>query len=436
VVILIIFIVIIGFMIIGVPIAFSFGAGALLLLFHFDIDAPWAVMQSLQLISAFTLLAAPLYVLLGTIIEKAGLAQRIIDVTNSILPRIRGVTGIAVIISNGFFGAMSGSAMSALGGLGKAFLPVMQKEGYPKSYGISILIPSAVLSLLIPPSSNMIMFGFIGRISIARCFLSGLIPGLVLMSFLIIVHLIISRKYCPNMKVLPKSKSDIKKKFALIGKVVWKNILSLLIPVIVLGAIYGGIATPTESASIGVIYCLLISVFVYRTIKINELGKIIYDASKLIGNIILLIFFFMVLSRVLIVERVSENILFYLMQVTSNKYGIILLISLLIFFLGMLIDDTSVVIISAILFLPIAKKLGFDPYHFSVITVLLSGAGLITPPVAPLLYLGGHIAGDLPLRSFAVPVSLFIIFAFIPTLLLVIVFPKLATFLPSLIMGG
>jgi len=434
--ILIVFILIICFMIIGVPIAYSFGAGALFLLFHFDIDATWTVMQSLQLVSAFTLLAFPLYVLLGTIIERAGLAHRIIEVASSLLPRIKGATGIAVIISNGFFGAMSGSALSALGGLGKAFLPVMKDEGYTTSYAISILIPSAVLSLLIPPSSNMIMFAFVGRLSIARCFLSGLIPGLVLMFFLIIVHLIISRKYCPNIKVLPKSKGGINKQFTLIGKVVWKNILSLLIPVVVLGTIYGGIATPTESASIGVIYCLIIGIFVYKTIKINELGKIFFDASKVVGNIILLIFFFMVLSRVLIVERVSENILFYLMQVTSNKYGIILLISLLIFFLGMLIDDTSVVIISAILFLPIAKKLGFDPYHFSVVTVLLSGAGLITPPVAPLLYLGGHLAGDLPLRSFAVPVSLFIIFAFIPTLLLIIAFPKLATFLPSLIMGG
>lgn len=432
---LIIFILIIGVMILGVPIGYSFAAGGLFLLLRFGIDPLWATMQGLSLVSAFVLLAAPLYVLLGAVISKAGIAQRLIDVINSIIriTRIKGGTGIAVIVANAFFGAMSGSSMASLGGLGPAFLPVMKKQGYPASYAISILIPSAVLSLLIPPSGNAIMFGFLGRLSIARCFLAGIGPGLLLMFFLSLTHLIIFRKYCPN--VIEPPETSVKNQFKIAGKMIWKNSLTLAIPVIVLGSIYGGIATPTESAAIGVLYCLILGIFIYRTIKINEVGKILFDASKLIGSIILLVFFFLVMSRVLIIEQVSEQLLALILQVTTNKYGIMLLISLLIFFLGMIIDDGSVVIISAILLLPIAKKIGFDPYHFGVITVLLSGCGLITPPVAPLLYLGGHIAGDIPLRTFAGPVFIFLFCAFIPTLFLVIYFPKIATFLPKLIMG-
>jgi len=431
----IIFLIIIALMILGVPIGFSFAAGGLYLLLSFGIDPLWATMQGLSLISAFVLLAAPLYVLLGAIICKAGIAQRLIDVINSIIriTGIKGGTGIAVIVANAFFGAMSGSSMASLGGLGQAFLPVMEKEGYTKSYAISVLIPSAVLSLLIPPSSNAIMFGFLGRLSIARCFLTGVGPGLLLMIFLSLIHLLIYRKYCPNLKEPPKV--SIQKQFEIAGKSIWKNILTLAIPVIVLGVIYGGMATPTESAAIGVVYCLILGLLIYRTIKVNEVGKILFDASKLIGSILLLVFFFLVMSRVLIIERVSEQLLALIMQYTTDKYGIVLLISLLIFFLGMIVDDGSVVIISAILFLPIAKQIGFDPYHFGVITILLSGCGLITPPVAPLLYLGGHMAGDIPLRTFAGPVSLFLFGGFIPTLLLVIYFPEIALFLPRLIMG-
>jgi len=405
----IIFLIIIALMILGVPIGFAFAAGGLYLLLSFGIDPLWATMQGLSLISAFVLLAAPLYVLLGAIICKAGIAQRLIDVINSII------------------------RMASLGGLGQAFLPVMEKEGYSAAYAISVLIPSSVLSLLIPPSGNAIMFGFLGRLSIARCFLTGIGPGLLLMTFLSLIHLIIYPKYCPNMT--EPSRESIKNQFKIAGKSIWKNILTLAIPVIVLGVIYGGIATPTESAAVGVCYCLILGLFIYRTIKINEVGKILFDASKLIGSILLLVFFFLVMSRVLIIEQVSEQLLALIMQYTTNKYGIVLLISLLIFFLGMIVDDGSVVIISAILFLPIAKKIGFDPYHFGVITILLSGCGLITPPVAPLLYLGGHMAGDIPLRTFAAPVFIFLFAAFIPTLLLVIYFPEIALLLPRLIMG-
>ncbi len=429
----VVFLVIIVLMVIGVPIAFAFGAGGLILLYRFNVDPQWATMQGLNLISAFTLLAAPLYVLLGSIINKSGMAERIIEVADAFLSRIKGGIGIGVIVANAFFGAMSGSAMASLGGLGRAFLPVMERQGYPLAYGISILIPSAVLSLLIPPSSNMIVFGFIGRLSIARCFLAGIVPGLILMTFLSITHLIIFRFYCPNA-VIPE-KVSFKEQIGVIGKSIWKNSLTLAVPVVVLGVIYGGIATPTESAAIGALYCLIIGLFVYKTIKINEVGEIFFDSAKVIGSIMLLVFFFLVLSRVLIIERVSEQLLELMMRITTNKYGLMSLICVFLLFLGMIIDDGSVAIISSILLLPIAKKIGFDPYHFMVIVVLLSGAGLITPPVAPLLYFGGYLAGNIPLKSFAVPVLLFLIGGFLPTLILVIIFPGLATYLPYVFMG-
>jgi len=429
----VIFLGVICLMIIGIPIAFSFAIGGFILLVIFDIEPLWATMQGLQLVSSFALLSFPLYVLMGGIISNSGIAKRIIDFATSVLYRIKGGSGMAVIVANAFFGAMSGSAMAALGGLGKGFLKIMEDEKYKKSYGISVLISSAVLSIMIPPSGNAILFGFLGRLSIARCFLTGLGPGLVLMTFLLIVHFIIFPKFCPDAVMPPKVTN--KEQFRIIGNSFKKNYLTLAIPVVVLGVIYGGIATPTESAAIGAVYALILGLFVYRTLKFNELGQIFFDASKLVGSMLVLLFFFMVMSRVLVIEQISEQLLALIMQVTTNKFGIIALISVLLVFLGMIIDDGSVTIISAILFLPIAKQIGFDPYQFMAITVVFAAVGLITPPVAALLYLGGHIAGDIPLRTFILPTVIFLLFAFLPTALLVIFIPQISTFLPYLFMG-
>jgi len=429
----IVFLGVIVLMTLGIPIAFSFGLGGFILLIIYDIEPLWAVMQSVQMVNSFALLSFPLYCLMGSIISNSGIAKRIIDFTHTILYRIRGGDGIAVIVANAFFGAMSGSAMAALGGMGKGFLKIMEERNYPKSYSISILISSAVLSIMIPPSGNAILFGFLGRLSIARCFLTGLGPGIILMMNLILVHFIIFPKFCPDVKPSPKIK--IGKQFKIIGRSFGKNYLTLLIPIVVLGVIYGGIATPTESAAIGAVYALFLGLFVYRTLKVNELGQIFFDASSLVGSMLVLLFFFMVMSRVLVIEQVSEHLLAAIMQITTNKYGIIGLLALLLVFLGMIIDDGSLTIISAILFLPIAKQIGFDPYHFMAITVIFAAVGLITPPVAALLYLGGHIAGDIPLRTFIKPTVLFLLFAFLPTALLVIFVPQISTFLPYLFMG-
>lgn len=430
---LLVFLGVVILMILGIPIAFSFAIGGFILLIIFNIEPLWAMMQGLQLVNSFALLCFPLYVLMGAVISKAGIAKRIIDFATTLLCRIRGGSGMAVIVSNAFFGAMSGSALAALGGLGRGFLKIMEDQKYTKSYSISLLICSSVLSIMIPPSGNAILFAFLGRLSIARSFLSVLGPGIVLMTFLLITHYILFPIFCPDA-IVPQ-KVNAKEQVQAVGRSFKQNYLTLLIPVVVLGVIYGGIATPTESASIGAVYALILGLFVYRTLKINELGELFFDASKLVGSMLILLFFFMVMSRVLIIEQVSEQLLALIMQITTNRFAIISLISILLIFLGMIIDDASVTIISSILFLPIARQIGFDPYQFLSLTVVFGAVGLITPPVAALLYLGGHIAGDIPLKTFILPVLLFLLFAFLPTALLVILVPGISTYLPYLFMG-
>jgi len=428
-----VFLGVIFLMVIRLPVAMSFAAGAIVLLAISGTNPVWATTQSLHLKCAYVLLAMPLYILLGAVVDVSGMANRLCAFATSVVGWLRGGLGAAIIMANAVFGAMSGSALAALAGIGKAFLPAMEQAGYPKSYAIALMIPSSVLSCLIPPSAFMIIFGFMGFLSITKCFLASAIPGLILMSFLFVTHLVICPRI-PTAFIQPKVSFGAYLKG--IAKSGFHNALTLAIPVVVLGIIYGGFGTPTESAALGVLYTLIISFFIYRTITIGVAFNATVNAARLVGSVAMILFFFFVLSRVLIVEQVSEALLTWMMSVTSNKWALMGMLNILMLFMGMFMDDTSNCVIAAIIFLPIAVSLGFNPFHFATIACVNIEFGMITPPVAPLLYLGGHIAGDMPIGQYFKPVLLFLVFAFLPTLLLTMFIPDLSTFLPLLFTRG
>ena len=426
--ILLVFLAMIGLMILGVPVGMCFGAGAIILLGIYHIDPAWAVMQALHLKTAYVLLTFPLYILLGGIIGRSGMAKRIAEFFSSLMSRIKGGMGVTVIVANAVFGALSGSALASLAGIGRALLPELEREGYPKSYAVSLLIPSSVLSCLIPPSGYMIIFGFLGRMSIVSLFLAGAVPGVILACFLIITHLVMSR----NIVGVPPN-PGFRVYFDRVRKTTKSGIFCLLIPVVVLGSVYGGFATVTESAAIASIYTFGLAFFIYRTINIRDTFGVVRDSARLLGSVTLLLFFFFTLSRVLVIEQVSEQLLGWMLTVSTNKWVLMGMLNVLMLFMGMVMDDSSTIVIAAVILLPIAQSIGFEGYHFAAIGAVNLELGLITPPVAPLLYLGGHIAGDMPLRDFIKPVAWFLLCAFLPTLLLTIFFPQIALFLPSLL---
>jgi tripartite ATP-independent transporter DctM subunit len=419
-------------MLFGTPIPVAFCAGAIVMVLLAGLDLAWVGSQAFNLVQSFVFLAFPLYVLLGTVVNLSGVAFRLCDWFVALFGRIKGGLGVAAICTNGVFAAMSGSSLSALAGIGRALLPNLEERGYSKEYAISLLIPSATLALQIPPSGGMIIFGFMGGLPISLCFLSSLIPGVVLLILLCIVHLIMCRNMT-NIEVPPKLdlKSDAKQ--------IWgaskKAILALLIPVICLGGIYAGFYTPTEAAGAGAIYAILVGWIFYRTLGPKLLGKSLLDTGIITSSIIIVIFFFTVISKVLILTQVSEAILNLLLAISSNLYVQIFMLNFLMFILGCLIDDASVTMISAVILLPVAKSLGIDPYHMAAMVSVTHAIGLITPPVAALLYLGGHIA-DLPLNKYIGTTFRFTLFAMVPTALITMYVPSFSTFLPYLFSGG
>lgn len=420
------FMIMIVIMLLEVPIIFAFGLGTLALIFLNNIDPSWAFSGAFNVLQSYVFLCLPLYILLGIVVDGAGVAKKLCDWFISIVGRFRGGLGVAVVLTNALFGAISGASLSALAGIGSALLPSMEKAGYPKSESIALLIPCATLSLLIPPSSGMIIFGFMGKLPITYCFLAPFIPGMIMIVLLSVVHLVMCRKI-GTIKV--NQKISFKKQAKEIVGSTKKASWGLIIPVICLGGIYAGIYTPTEAAATATFYTIVIGFICYKTLTAVKLRSYLLSAASVTSSVVVLIFVFSALSKVLIVTQVSEEMLKVMMAISSNHYIQLIMLNVLMLLMGMIMDDSSAIVVSAIVLLPVAKGLGIDPYHFAAMTGVNLTIGIITPPVAALLYLGGHIA-KLPVNHYIKPVMCYILFAMLPTLLLTIFVPALSTYLP------
>jgi len=416
-------------MMLRVPVAVSFGVAGLAMCFISGTDVEWATKSAFQLLLAYNFLALPLYLMLGSAVAESGLADRLAEFFTALVGRFKGGLGAAVILTNAAFGAISGAAMAALGGLARAFLDPMERAGYPRWYTTALLIPACTLSQMIPPSAHMILYGFMAELPISMCFLAPVIPGLILATLLITVHLFMVRNVS-TVIVPPKvdRKTDVKQ----MGRATGRAWLCILLPVFILGGIYGGVWTPTEAAGGGVVYALILGFLIYRTLTIKKMGNILFNTASLVGSIAMLLFFFLVISKILILAKVSDALLAGMLNISTNKYMVMLMLNLLMIFIGMIMDDASGTLIAALILLPVARGVGWDPYHFAAIADLSMCIGLLSPPVAPVLYLGGQIAG-VRLNTYIKPVMYYIIFAYIPTLIITMYVPPLSTWLPYLI---
>ena len=427
-----VFLGVIVIMLLGTPVAAAFCIGSIVMVALAGLDLGWVGSQAFNLVQSFVFLCFPLYVLLGSVVNISGVANRLCDWFTVLLGRVKGGLGVAAICTNGVFAAMSGSSLSALAGIGRALLPSLEARGYPKEYSIALLINSATLALQIPPSGGMIIFGFMGGLPISMCFLAGVIPGVVLMILLSIVNVVMCRNI-PTIQVSPKRefKTEVKET----AKATKKAFFALLIPVVCLGGIYAGLYTPTEAAAVGAVYAIFLGLFIYRTLTLKHLGHGLLETGIVTSSIIIVIFFFTVISKVLILVEVSTAILNLMLAISTNLYVQIFLLNLLLFIMGMFIDDASCTMISAVILLPVAIKLGIDPYHMAAMVSVTHAIGLITPPVAALLYLGGHIA-NLPVNKYLKPTAIFTLFAMIPTALVTMYVPAFSTTLPYLFSKG
>lgn len=420
---------VIALILIEVPIGFAFGIGALFYGFVAGIDISFHATAGFTQVSAFTLLAIPLFIYAGSLMGAAGISDRLLAFVNAFVGRTKGGLGAVTVLTCALFGAISGSAAAAIAAIGRIIVPRMIEEGYPPGHATALLSVSSVLAFLIPPSIPMIVFAIAIRESVAKAFLSTVIPALLLITIYCVLNFVFLRKNT-SIKVSPKqplAKTAHEAIFA--GK---RATLALLMPLIILGGIYSGIATPTEAGAVAAVYALFVGLLVYRSVSFKNLFGTTVDAARLTGSIVMILLFLFVMSRGMVLANVPGNVAEFLLSVSENRIIILLMINLLLLIMGMIIDDVSGSVLAAIILLPVTQEIGLDPIHFAAIVGVNLGLGNVTPPCAPLLFMAGGVTGT-PLANYVGHTMRFLLLGHVPVLFLVTFIPELALFLPGLL---
>lgn len=415
-------------LILGMPIPFSFGASFLWLTYSMDFNPNTLLASGYTQINSVVLLAIPLFVLAGKIMEKGQIGDALIGLVERFVGWAKSGLGAAAVVVSAVFGSISGSASATLSCIGSLMYPRMLKAGYPKGYTAALLAAACPLGLLIPPSSAQILYAWSSGTSVLACFTATIIPGLILVFFLCVVNAVMCRKL--DLHQYEKEEGSW---LVNTGKATIHAIPALLMPVIILGGIYGGIMTATEAAAISVAYAIPVGFLVYKGLKGKGFVQALEESASTTGVIMVMFFMVMIFSKLLTMLNVPSQIAHSLLSLTDNHYLILLMINLFMIIIGMIMDDTSGMLLCTPILLPIVTSIGIHPVHFAAIIGVNLGMGNITPPTAPMLYLSGRVVGA-KINTMLKPILIFIIFAWIPTLLLTTYVPAVATFLPKMMM--
>lgn len=410
---------------IGTPVAWSISLSSLLtMLFSIPfIPAVTTVPQRMATgLDSFALLAIPFFILAGQLMNKGGVAHRLIAHAKALVGAFPGGLALINIIAAMLMGAIAGSAMASASAMGSILGPEMQREGYSKEFGAAVNITSSTIGLVIPPSNVLIVYSLAsGGVSIAALFLAGYIPGILTGLLLMVVAAFWARK-----------KGFSSGKRSSLGQVV-KTFVdafpSLLLLVVVIGGIVTGVFTATEASAIAVLYCLILG-FIYREIRWKDLSGILLDAASTTAVVMLLIGASMCMSWVLSYENIPQDISNALLALSDNPIVILLIINVLLLIVGIFMDMTPAVLIFTPIFLPVVTSLGMDPIHFGIVMVLNLCIGLCTPPVGSVLFVGIGVANTSIEKVLKPLLPLFLVM--IVALFLVTFIPQLSLWLPSL----
>lgn len=415
-------------LIIGVPIPFAFFASTLSIVILGGYDYAFLIPYGYNKASSIILVAIPLFILAGSLMEKGGIGESLVNLVDMFVGRIKGGLGAVMVISCALFGAISGSGMATLSCIGSIMLPRMYNAGYPRGISSALISSASLLGLLIPPSLNMILYAFVGGQSVLACFLATIIPGIILVILLSITNIWMLRK---DENIVLQDKMEIKVYTRTLGKRFIKAVPALISPIIILGGIYGGYMTPTEAAAVSVLYSIPVGWFIYRGLNGKTFKESLIYSGTTAGVIMIMLFSVMILSRLYVMEDVPNMILDAMFSVTDNTTVLILFVNLFLIIIGMLMDDTSAILLTTPIMVPVVSALGINPVHYAAIMGVNLGLGCVTPPCAPFLYLGSRVGGA-PINEMMKPTLLLIVFAWIPTLLITTYMPQVALFLPTM----
>lgn len=419
--------ILIALMVFGVPVAWSFAGVLLFLVWVYDVGTATLLLQGFRSLDSVILIALPLFVLAGYLMQSGGVARRLIGFMELMVRGRMGGLGAALVLSSGVFGAISGTATAAVASIGTIMVDPLADRGYPRGYISALLGLSSLLGILIPPSLTMILFGVVTRQSITALFAATLVPGLLLLLALIIFNRVMAKRFLPVEGEVATSDTPPDSG----GKIFGKALPALSMPVIILGGIYGGVFTPTEAAAVACVVAIFIGFFIYRDLTFRRLWGSFVDAGETTGTIIFILLFSFMIGRVMVAEGVPQDLTRAVAALTGNRILILLLVNAFLIFVGMIMDDLSVTVVIAPLFMPLMLDVGVDPIHFGSIVACSVVIGANSPPVAPILYMACRI-GKVSIHHAITPALQMIFFVALPIMLAVTFIPALSLFVPRL----
>lgn len=403
--------------IMNVPIAICLGAASFLAL-YIDGSVPLLLLVQRMFTGtdSFTLLAIPLFMIAGRLMEWGGISKRLIDLSMNVVGGMYGGLANVSILACMFFAAISGSAPATVVAIGSIMVPAMLKEGYGKAFSVAILAAAGIIGVIIPPSILFVSYGVSIGASIGKLFIAGIIPGVIMGLSLMLFCYIVSR--------INGWKSSVKPTFRGFLSSLRKSIWGLLMPIIILGGIYGGIFTPTESAAVACIYSLFVGFFVYKELNVKNTYISFYEAGTTSAMVLLIIATATAMGWILTTEQVPLRIAEALSSLAQSRYSLLLFLNIMLLVTGCLMEPNAAIIILGPIFLPLLQQANIDLIHFGVVMVVNMAIGMLTPPLGVNLFVAQSLQKDIPIKS--------IISAVTPMIIVLLVNLMLFTYIPAI----
>jgi C4-dicarboxylate transporter DctM subunit len=420
----IIFALLLLLMVTGMPVSIALGLTVLTFLFtmtHVPIES--VAMKLFTGIDNFEIMAIPLFILAGNFLTHGGVARRMINFATSMVGHFHGGLALAGVFACALFAAVSGSSPATVVAIGSIILPAMVKQGYPKRFGAGVVTTSGALGILIPPSIVMVMYSVTTNTSVGQLFMAGVVPGLLLAFLLGLTTWVIARKR--DYPRMPRAT------WAERGNAFRRSAWGLFLIVIVMGGIYSGVFTPTEAAGIAAVYAFVIAVFVYKDLKLVQVGKVLLDSAAMSAMLLYIITNAVLFSFLMTSENVPQAMASWLTGQGLGPIGFLIVVNLLLLLAGNVMEPSSIVLIMAPILFPVAVQLGIDPVHFGIIIVVNMEVGMCHPPVGLNLYVASGIT-KMGISELTVAVLPWLL-TMLGFLLLITYVPAISLWLPRLV---
>ena len=411
-------------MIIGVPIGISLGIAAMAALSYGGlVDSSYLAQSLVTSIDSFPLMAVPFFILAGDLMGSGGISRRLLDVGEILFGRFTGGLGLVAVATCMFFAAISGSGPATVAAIGGILFPAMIKRGYDRNFSVGLVASAGCIGVVIPPSIPMVIYATSSGSSVSSLFLAGVIPGLLIGVVLMLVSWIIARKNGYHGTERSYTGREI-------FNILWDAKWALLVPVIILGGIYGGVFTPTEAAAVAVGYGFFVGVFIYKDLKLPDVYKVLAHSALTSATVMVIVGTATVFGRVLAIEGIPVKLANEIVALTSDPIMILLLINVLFLVVGCFMETLAAIIILTPILLPVVLKVGVDPVHFGILMIVNLAIGMVTPPMGINLFVGSRV-GNAQLEGVIRGAMPFLL-SMIVVLLVLTYVPQITLWLPNL----